>query len=207
MAAKGVFSGMEVLIVSGSPRQQSLTLRFSNYLKNRLEKESQVTSVSVVDFHENDFPSLRSGRLTPQRLSPFQSNLIQTWSKADIVIFCLPEYNWTVSGELTAIMDHLSHSSFSFLFQDKLFACIGTSSGRGGRLPALDFGRLLSKVIAFQNSFSIVSPKIFEAHEIAQNIPEHEDQSAHPIFEASLQNFIWYTLEAARRWVGQKNLV
>lgn len=203
----GVKQGMEVLIVSGSPRQKSLTLRFSNYLKGRFEKEALVSGVAVVDFFENDFPSLRQGRLNPQQLSSFQTRLVKAWNQADLIIFCLPEYNWTVSGEVTAMMDHLSHSSFSFLFQDKFFACVGTSSGRGGRLPALDFGRVLSKVIAFQNSFSMVSPKIFEAHEIAKNLPEEGHEKAHPVFEETLQNFIWYTLEAARRWVGQKNLV
>jgi chromate reductase len=192
---------MKVLILSTSPRKASLTLRFSKYLKSVLLKMVEVEEVHIQDFEAFDIPSVGRKKLDPQFFSPFQKDLIQSWNEAHLIIFCSPEYNWTTNGEVFTMIDQLSTRQFAPLFSNKVFSFVGTSSGRGGRLPALEVGKVISKVISFQNQFSIVSPKIFEAHEITQNLNEQSESAGNPLFEAGVQDFIQYTMEVVRRWV------
>jgi chromate reductase len=140
-------------------------------------------------------------KLDYNTLSDYQKNLISKWQEAHLVIFCNPEYNWTTNGEVFTMLDQIGNKFFAHLFDNKAFAFVGTSSGRGGRLPALEVSKVVSKVISFQNRLSIISPKIFEAHEIAKNLNENGDSVGNPVFESGLAEFIQYTLAVARRWV------
>jgi chromate reductase len=192
---------MKVLILSTSTRRGSLTLRFARYLKNEIQKLEEAEAVQIQSFEDFDFPSIGRGKTDPENLSTFQKNLIDSWNEAQVVIICSPEYNWTAGGEFFILTDHLSSRQFSHLFQNKVFAFAGTSSGRGGRLPALEAGKVISKIISFQNQLSVLSPKIFEAHEIGQNLSEESVSTGNPVFESGVRDFARYTMKVARRWI------
>jgi chromate reductase len=191
---------MHVTIISASPRAESLTLRFSAYLQNLLHEMVPGIASDLVDFNDFDFPVTGKGNLNPGALSPFQNRLIEAWKRADLVILASPEYNWTANAELFILFDRLGNREFRYLFEEKVFASAGVSSGRGGRQPALDINRVLGKVISFMGAFSVVSARIIEAHETGKNLSPEGIPAGNPVFESAARDFLRYNLEIARRW-------
>jgi chromate reductase, NAD(P)H dehydrogenase (quinone) len=196
---------MNILIVSASPRQNSLTFRFSQYFQNVLQARPETNRVSVVDFDAFDIPTIGKGNFKRNAFSPFQEKLISEWEQADLIFLCSPEYNWTANAELLILFDRIGSDEFRHLFHDKVFASVGVSSGRGGRQPALDINKVLSKVISFLDAFSIISPKILEVHEASKNLNEEAEFIGQPAFEAAVRNFVDYSLLLNQRWIQGRN--
>jgi chromate reductase len=100
------------------------------------------------------------------------------------------------------MFDQLGNKNFEHLFDNKLFAFIGVSSGRGGKQAALDVAKVVGKLVSFQNKTSILSSKIFESHETGKNILDNYTSAGNLVFEAGVDNFVEYTLKIAKRWFG-----
>lgn len=195
---------MNVLIISSSARAESLTLRFSKYLQEIFLRVRPVSQADLVDFKGFDFPSLASSELNPAALTPFQQTLISLWEKADLVVFCCPEYNWSTNAEVYSMLEHLGSEQFAYLFENKVFASVGVSSGRGGRITGLEISKMVNKLISFLGKISIVSPKILEAHEVGHNLAENGDLIGHHRFALETKKFVDYTISLTLRWLNQK---
>ena len=196
---------MKVLLISTSNRKDSSSLRTAHYLAGLFQTKS-IEWIEIIGFDEFDFPRLGSSSLNRQLLSSFQSNLVLKWSQADLVVFCCPEYNWATNAELYQALEHLGRPEFLDLFQNKVFGMTGVSTGRGGKLSALDAGKVINKLIGFLGGFSIVSPKIFEAHEVRNNIDASGQSLGNPIFERESRLFVDYTFALTRRWMGGSSI-
>jgi len=192
---------MKIAIVASSPRKHSNSLRFATYLKTVLSELGQ-DDVRVVDFAQYDIPFIGTGSVHPDHLTPFQEDLISAWEAADLVFFAVPEYNWTTTPQFDNAIHQLGGQPFKHLFDNKVFAFVGVSSGRGGRQPALDGTTVVNKMISFSNSYSIVSPKIFESHETAVNLNETGHFNGHEIYSRTTRAFAQYSLAVAQRWMA-----
>jgi chromate reductase len=170
-----------------------------------LHARSETSQVVVVDFDDFDIPPIGKGDFRMGSLTKFQQKLISEWEQADLIFLCSPEYNWTANAELFILFDRLGSSDFRYLFRDKVMASVGVSSGRGGRQPALDINKVLSKVISFQNEVAIISPKILEVHEASKNLNEEAEFIGLPAFEAAVRNFVDYSLLLNQRWIQGRN--
>jgi chromate reductase len=142
------------------------------------------------------------GSLNPEALTPFQTSLVDGWSKADIVIVLAPEYNWTTSGELLDLLHVSAGPAFSgALFGNKVFGIVGVSSGRGGRMPAVEVSTVVNKLVSFTNNISVVSPKILESHETAANLDaDGVFVGTAAIYDKTARDFVAYTTNIATRW-------
>ncbi|RYF48836.1 MAG: NADPH-dependent oxidoreductase, partial [Cytophagaceae bacterium] len=127
---------MKITLISTSSRKNSNSLRFVNYVRHLLTAEGQ-HEVSVVTFEHYDIPFVGQGSVKPDQLTPFQQELTSAWEAADLVLFAMPEYNWTAPPQATNAIHQLGGPSFKHLFENKVFAMVGISNGRGGRQPAL----------------------------------------------------------------------
>jgi chromate reductase len=191
---------MNILILSTSPRQGSLTFRFCTYLKQEIQKQFPESQPGLINFAEFDINPFGKGSFPSNPISPFQEKLIGLWESADLIFFCSPEYNWTASAETFILLERLGSKTYIDFFQNKVFALAGVSSGRGGRQPALDMGRVLSKIIGFLGTESVVSPKFLEVHEVGGNLDENGQSAGNPAFESSVLSFVAYSMKLARRW-------
>lgn len=196
---------MKIVLISTSSRKNSNSLRFVSYLRHVLAEAGQ-HEVSLVTFEEYDIPLVGQGSLKKDALTPFQSELIGAWEAADLVIFAMPEYNWTAPPQATNTIHQLGGPAFKHLFDNKVFAMVGVSSGRGGRQPALDMTTVVNKLISFTNSYSIVSPKLYESHETDKNLDENGQFIGHEVYERTVRAFLDYTLNVTQRWMAP-NLV
>jgi chromate reductase len=192
---------MNISIICTSPREGSQTLRFGQYLKSIFENQDAENKISIIDFEDFDIPAIGKGKVDPNNLSVYQSKLIQIWAKSDLIVFCSPEYNWTTNGEVFIMFDQLGSKNFEYLFENKVFAFAGVSSGRGGKIAALDVSKVVNKLVSFQNKLSIVSPKIYESHETGKNILEDFKSSGNIVFEAGVLNFVQYSLALTNKWI------
>lgn len=196
---------MNIALISTSPRPASNSLRFVNYVKHILTEIDQ-HEVSVVTFEHYDIPFVGQGSVKKDSLTQFQQEFIGAWEAADLVIFALPEYNWTAPPQATNAIHQLGGPAFKHLFENKVFAMVGVSSGRGGRQPALDMTTVLNKIISFTNSYSITSPKLYESHETDKNVDEKGQFIGHEVYQRTVRAFVDYTLSVAQRWT-QPSLV
>lgn len=192
---------MKITLISTSSRKSSNSLRFVNYVRHLLAAEGQ-HEVSVVTFEHYDIPFVGQGSVKPDQLTPFQQELTSAWEAADLILFAMPEYNWTAPPQATNAIHQLGGPSFKQLFENKVFAMVGISNGRGGRQPALDMTTVMNKIISFTNSYSIVSPKLYESHETDKNLDENGQFIGHELYERTVNAFLTYTLNVATRWLA-----
>ncbi len=191
---------MTITIISTSSRPASNSLRFSLFLRNVLTEKGH--EVTIIDFEHYDIPFVGQGFLKTETLTPFQQDLVSAWEAADVVFFALPEYNWTAPPQATNLIHQTGGPAFKHLFANKVFAMVGVSNGRGGRQPALDMTTVTNKIISFTNSFSIVSPKLYESHETDKNLDETGEFIGHEVYDRTARAFIDYTLTVAQRWLA-----
>lgn len=175
-------------------------MKVARYLKSKFSEHTQ--DIRLLDFEEIDIPMVGRGDLDKDRLSPFQQKFLSVWGEADVVVLTIPEYNWVTSGELINAIHQIGNKTFAHLFNDKVFALVGVSTGRGGRRPCLEISVMVNKLISFLNQYSIVSPKLYESHETAKNLTPEGESTGNAIYEKGIQDFVDYTVHIARRWHG-----
>jgi chromate reductase len=64
----------------------------------------------------------------------------------------------------------------------------------------------VNKIISFTNSYSIVSPKLYESHETPANLDADGNFVGHEVYNRTARAFVEYTLNIAQRWL-QPSLV
>jgi chromate reductase len=199
------FVAMNIAILSASPRENSASLRVAKAVNLQLKAvDKEDHNISLIDFRENDIPMVGRGELNPHALTPFQRRWIDTLQSAQLVICVVPEYNWIMPGEWIDAWHQTGRTTFAHLFDGKVFAVIGVSSGRGGRRPALETQQLLNKLISFLGQSSVVAPAIFESHETEQNVDEQGRLFGTDVYRTGLERFLKLALNTAKRWCRQQ---
>lgn len=189
---------MNICILSGSARENNNTIRVALAIRNILsEKGHQVT---VVDFKAYDIPFINQQKIDPAHLSPFQQQLVNGMNEAEQIVVISPEYNWSTTPEILNFLHRFGDKAFKHLFDNKVFAMVGVSTGKGGKTPALHITAILHKIISFLNLQSIVSPKIFESHFTKEVIDEQGNLTGNEAFNNGLNDFVSYTEMMTRRW-------
>ncbi len=186
-------------IISASPQRNSNSLRFAKALQHLLAERS-FTEVQIVNFEYYDIPWVGEGDINPKQLTDFQYYLINVWNKSDVVFIVSPEYNWSFSPQLINTLDQLGGKAFAHLFDNKVFALAGVSSGRGGRQPALQLTTVLNKLINFLDGNSVIAPRIFESHETDQMLDADGNFIGSEAYIKGATAFVEYALRIAQRW-------
>lgn len=190
---------MKVSIISGSSRINNNTLRVG--LAIRKECEQQGHSCSVIDFQKYDIPFLNQGGLKTEHLSPFQQELVDSIDQSDLIILLTPEYNWFPSAELVNMVHQLGTREFRHLFDNKVFAFCGVSTGRGGRMPGVQLSYVFDKIFNVFNTHSITCPKKFESQFTTQVLDAEGNSLGNEEYDKGLEQFVSYALHTANRWV------
>lgn len=189
---------MNVSILSGSARAHNNTIRVGKAIAQRLQQAGHVAT--LVDFISYDIPLMNQGGIDEQHLTPFQQQLADSMEAADAVILITPEYNWSTTPEILNFLHRMGDRKFKHLFDQKVFATLGVSTGKGGKAPALHLHSILNKIISFTDLDAMVSAKIFESHFTKEVLDEHGNSLGNEQYDAGLNDFINYTLRMAKRW-------
>ncbi|MDH5825125.1 NADPH-dependent FMN reductase [Sphingobacterium faecium] len=120
-----------ILIISGTNRPKSKTLKVAQYYQEQLQKKGESCQILPL----TDLPAdIIISDLYGQRSDRFK-NIQQLVSDADKFIFVTPEYNGSIPGVLKTFIDACT---FPISFYHKKAALVGISSGRYGNLRGID---------------------------------------------------------------------
>ncbi len=126
---------MNIEIVSGSPREASVTIRVAKYLQQYLSLHDSKQSVGLIDVREWKLGQLQtvfnSVGNTPDEFKPLAERMFST----DAFIIVTPEYNGSFSSEIKNLFDHFpkqARKAFGLCT-----ASVGALGGARGTQPLL----------------------------------------------------------------------
>lgn len=136
---------MKITIISASTRNNSQSLRVSDYLSSRLTKFN--IENTILDLNEKRLPLYDDTGEGPwKKLWSEISNLLE---QSDGFVFVSPEWDGMFSVGL--------HNMFHYAdkeFADKPVLAVGVSSGRGGRYPLQQM-----RIMGYKNKRFVVIPE------------------------------------------------
>jgi chromate reductase, NAD(P)H dehydrogenase (quinone) len=189
---------MKVAIISGTSRTGNNTVRVAKAIQ-KLHTELE-HECSIVDFRSYDLPFFNGTPIDEANPTAFQYELLSTWGHADLVYIVSPEYNWLVSPELANMTNHYSNKNHKYLYDNKVFAFVGVSSGIGGRLPTMQMSTVFEKLIFYLGAQSVCSPNKFESHYTPQELDQAGKYIQESGYKARLQGFVDYSTALCKRF-------
>ncbi|MDZ4758820.1 MAG: NAD(P)H-dependent oxidoreductase [Bacteroidota bacterium] len=190
---------MNICIISGSPRWNSNTVKLAKAIES-LAKEHH--EVSVIDFAHYDIPLEGQGKMEHGSLSNFQQTLYNDMEKAELVFILSPEYNWMPSAEIVNFFNQMTGKEYTTMWHNKVFALAGVSNGRGGRMPIIQMGIMLNKVLGIMNYHSFICPRYFEGYSTHEHIDETGSSKGNLQYDKSMKNFVDIAASYAAKWAA-----
>lgn len=190
---------MNYCIISGSARANNNTIRVAKAIAKQVETFGH--RVTLVDFVGYDIPLINQGEINPEGFTQFQNQLAQGMANANAIVIITPEYNWSTTPEILNWLHRFGEKRFANLFQNKVFATVGVSTGKGGKAPALHLHTVLNKIISFTNLDSMVSARIFESHFTKEVLDENGQDLGNEMYNKGLNDFVDYTNRVTERWM------
>ena len=152
-----------------------------------------------MSFENYDIPFFNQP-LNKDSLSLFQTQLYEAMSKADCIIFVTPEYNWFPSAEVIQLIHRFGGKEYEELWQNKVFSFVGVSTGRGGRMPMVQLGYVVDKILSVFNFQSITNPKSFEVQFAGKVLDSEGNSLGSAEFDKGLSAFVSHHISLAKRW-------
>lgn len=137
---------MNIEIISGSPRKESVSHRVAIFLKKYLTEKTQHT-VDIIDVRDWNLPLLQQVFSSVEKTPDAYKPLAQRMFAADAYILVTPEYNGSYSPALQNLMDHFPKQTH------KAFGVVTASPGAMGGMRATQQMLLLIPAL-----FGIASP-------------------------------------------------
>lgn len=173
---------MNIEIISGSPRQASVTKRVAIHLLQYLQQNTQ-HQIGLINANEWDLGLLENVfsniDATPEKFKP----LAQKVFNADSFIIVTPEYNGSYTPALQNLLDHFPKQSH------KAFGIVTASPGALGGMRATQ--QLLLLVPAL---FGIASPQMLVTPFVDKKFDENGnllDESFAKSIDTFISEFLW----------------
>jgi NAD(P)H-dependent FMN reductase len=168
---------MRIEIISGSPRQESVTVRVAKFLETELKQRTE-HEIGLIDLREWELPHVEKVYSSVDSVPVEWRPIAERIFKADAFILVTPEYNGSYAPSLKNLLDHFPKQI------RKPFGLVTASPGAFGGIRATQ--QLLVLVPAL---FGIASPHLLVVPQVDKKFDENNnliDQS----FMRSIDNFI-----------------
>lgn len=174
---------MNIEIVSGSPRQQSVTFRIALFLQQHL-REKTLHNVNIIDVREWNFPTLQeevyaSVANTPEPYKPLAKRMFE--SNAFIIV--TPEYNGSYTPPMKNLFDHFPKQ------MHKAFGIVTASTGSlGGIRASQQLQLLICALFGVPSPYMLVTPQVDKKFDkVGKLIDESFSNSIHNF----ISEFLW----------------
>lgn len=174
---------MKISILSGSPRQYSITARLAFFVKSELNHLG--FDAEIIDVRDYELKMIQTV-WTSENLVPEEFlSLYKKMKASDAFVFVSPEYNGSYSPALKNLLDHFPKQTFS----RKAIGIVTASTGAMGGMRAAQ--QMQQMICAF---FGIPSPHMMLVPLVDQKFSE-EGQLMEEQFRNSsdrfFSEFIW----------------
>ncbi len=174
---------MNIEIISGSPRNNSVTHRVVLYLKKYLNEhtEHNINVIDVRDWKINVLQQevFKSAENAPLHLQP----LIKRMFNADAFILVTPEFNGSYTPALKTLFDHLPKQS------RKTFGIVTASPGAlGGMRAALQLQTLIYALFGIGSPHMLITPMVEKKFDEDGNLTDISFQKNIDVF---IHEFLW----------------
>lgn len=173
---------MNIEIISGSARQQSVTARAALLLESWLKKETN-HNIGLIDCRTFSLPALEKVFSSVDNTPDEYKTIAGRMFNADAFILVTPEYNGSFSPALKNLLDHFPKHSH------KTFGLVTASSGGLGGMRAAQQLILLSAAF-----FAIASPQLLIIPQVDKKIDEAGnllDESFYKNIHNFVTEFLW----------------
>lgn len=182
---------MRIEIISGSPREQSVTRRVALHLAQQL-KSATSHDVAILDMKDWDMPAVQtvfnSVETTPEEYKPLAKRIFE----ADAFILVTPEYNGSYSPAMKNMLDHFPKQ------RHKTFGLVTASPGAlGGMRAAQQLLLLVPALFGITSPYLLVVPSIDKKFAADGSITDEA-------FANSVHNFTTEFLWLAEKVVTEK---
>jgi NAD(P)H-dependent FMN reductase len=174
---------MNIEIVSGSPRKNSITYRVALHLQQYLSENSG-HNISIIDVREWEINVLqqeviRSVDMAPAALKPLAKRMFA----ADAFIIVTPEYNGSYTPAVKSLFDHFPKQSH------KAFGIVTASPGAlGGIRAALQVQDLVYALFGIASPQMLLVPFVEKKFDTSGNLVEPSFQQNVNVF---MNEFLW----------------
>jgi NAD(P)H-dependent FMN reductase len=174
---------MHIEIISGSPRNNSVTHRVVLHLKKYLSKatEHNINVIDVRDWQINVLQQeiFRSVEAAPEALKPLAKRMFE----ADAFILVTPEYNGGYTPALKSLFDHFPKQS------RKPFGIVTASPGAlGGMRAALQLQSLIYALFGLGSPHMLITPMVDRKFDEQGNLTDVLFQKNIDVF---VTEFLW----------------
>jgi NAD(P)H-dependent FMN reductase len=174
---------MNIEIVSGSPRRESITFRLAVFLQKLLRQKTTHT-INILDVREWNFPALQeqvysSVDNTPDHYKPLAKRMFG----ANAFIIVTPEYNGSYTPSMKNLFDH-----FPKQFH-KTFGIVTASSGTmGGMRASQQLQLLINALFGIASPYMLITPFVDKKFDKEGNLV---DESFFNSIHTFLTEFLW----------------
>ncbi|MGN6617246.1 MAG: NADPH-dependent FMN reductase [Ilyomonas sp.] len=168
---------MNIEIVSGSPRKESITYRVALYLKKYLEKNT-THNIGIIDVRNWNLLALQqeiysSVERAPKELRPLAERMFA----ADAFILLTPEYNGSYTPALKNLFDHFPKQ------MHKAFGIATASTGvMGGMRASQQLQLLINALFGIASPYMLITPTVEKKFDASGNLID-------PLFEKNVHTF------------------
>ncbi len=121
---------MKITIVSGSPRQESVTIRIARFLEKYLQEKYPTHIYSLLSLNHHPLPFAEKVWSTANDLPENRKELGELIFEADAFVLVSPEYNGSYSVAMKNLFDHFPKQT------KKVFGLVTASDGTLGGMRA-----------------------------------------------------------------------
>ena len=174
---------MNIEIVSGSPRRDSVTHRVVLFLQKYLS-ENTTHTIKVIDVRDWKLDVLQQHiyRTIEETLSQFQP-LAKRMFNADAFIVVTPEYNGSYTSALKNLFDHFPKQSH------KAFGIVTASPGiLGGVRASQQLQLLINALFGIGSPHMLITPQVDKKFDIHGNLTDAGFQKNIDVF---ISEFLW----------------
>lgn len=173
---------MNIEIISGSPRQASLTHRVALFL-HKILNEKTTHNVGLIDVRENPLPPVQNVFVNADAAPDEYKDIAKRMFAADAYILVTPEYNGSYSPAMKNLLDHFPKQ------HHKVFGLATASPGAFGGIRATQQLQLLVNAL-----FGIGLPYMFVVPAVEKKFDADGtllDGSFQNQIDTFVQEFIW----------------
>ncbi len=134
---------MNVLVINGSMRTDSQSLKVSNWLADAVKGEKAVGT--VLDLHATPLPLFDVGETE----APNAPKILKQLEEADAFVFVSPEWNGMTSHSILNMLNYVGTQ-----MANKPVMLVGVTSGHNGQYPVAQM-----RSMGYKNNHFVISPE------------------------------------------------